>query len=404
MALYLLRNRPVRLPRGFLLWVLFLVWSVAGLALLGVDPPGTLADSATSRLLGWGLRESSYLAVTVVMLYVGNLPEAVFPRERVVRLLGWLFLWTVAGGVLGMLAPYFEFTSPFELVLPSGIRNNGYVRQLSHPTAAQVQELIGGATPRPAAPFGYTNTWGYHLTVLGVWFVTGWLLKNGSSVAQRALSGAALAVGAVVLVYSLNRAAWVAVVLALGYVAVRLALRARLVPLVAMTGVLVVVVTGVFASPLAGVVAARLDDGKSNDVRSFTTQRALELSARSPVIGYGSTRNAQGSAASIAIGKSAQCPQCGNISIGINGYFYMLLMSTGWVGALLFFSFGAVQVWNARGDPSPYLVAGSTVLLLTFYFAFSYDISSWMLVPALTIGVMWRELQHRAEASEFSTT
>lgn len=402
MTLYLLRNRPIKVPRGFVLWLLFLTWTVAGLAVLGVNPPGTLVDSTTGRLFGWGLRESSYLAVTIVLLYVGNLPEAVFSRDRIVRLLGWLFVWTVVGGVAGMLAPYFQFTSPFELVLPSGIRNNDYVRQLAHPTLAQVQDLIGDETPRPAAPFGYTNTWGYHITVLGVWFVAGWLLPRGRSLGQRVLATAVVGVGVIVLIYSLNRAAWLGVALAMTYVAVRLALRARFLPLIVMTSVALVAMLAVYASPLSGVVSARLEDGKSNDIRSFTTERAMELSARSPIIGYGSTRNAQGSASSIAVGESAECPNCGNVSIGINGYFYMLLMSTGWVGALFFLGFGAVQVWLSRGDAAPYLVAGSTVLVMTFFYAFSYDISTWMLIPAVTIGVMWRELQHRAEAAQLA--
>lgn len=397
MAVHLLTHRPIRLPHGFLLWALFLTWSLVAVLMLGVDPPGTIPDSASGRLIGWGFRELSYVSVTVVLLYIGNLTEEEFPQRRLVRLLGWFFVWAVCGGVLGMLLPYFEFTSPFEMILPQSIRSNPYVNQLVHPTAAQVQELLGGETPRPAAPFGYTNTWGYHITVLAVWFVAGWVIGRRASSKLIAIS--ILLVGGVVLIYSLNRAAWIGALLAVAYVVIRLALHQRLLPLLGTLLAAAVAVLVFFASPLHQVVEARAADGKSNDIRSFTTERALELSAQSPIIGYGSTRAAVGSSSSIAVGKSAECPQCGNVSIGINGYLYMLLMSTGWVGAFLFFAFGSVQVWRVRGDPSPIVAAGITVLLMTAFYAFFYDISTWFLVPFVTLGILWREDQRRQQES-----
>lgn len=138
------------------------------------------------------------------------------------------------------------------------------------------------------------------------------------------------------------------------------------------------------------MVQQRFEEGKSNDIRSFTTQRALELSTESPVIGYGSTRSAIGSASSIAVGKSPDCPQCGNVSIGINGYAFMLLMTTGWVGAGLFFAFFVSLLWRSRGDPSPITVAASYVVFLTIYYGVVYDVSTSMLVPFVSLAVLWR--------------
>ena len=396
MAFELMRRRPIKLPRGFALWALFLVWSASSALLLGVDPPGTIPGSAQSRLFGFAFRELGFVSVTVVLLYVGNLREVEFPQLKLVRLLGWFFLWVVGGGLLGLLAPEFEFTSVAELVLPSSITNNLYARTLLHPAAAQIQDVIAVGTPRPAAPFGYTNTWGFHMTVLGVWFFAGWFVGRRSG--ERLLAGGVLAVGAVVLIYSLNRGAWIGVGIAVALAVLRLARYQRLLPLVT-TLLVTAVATLVFvASPLLGLVQARLDDGVSNDIRSFTTERALELSRQSPVIGYGSTRAAVGSSSSIAIGKSADCPQCGNISIGINGYFFMLLMSTGWVGAALFYGFGVVQVWRARGDPRPHVTAAIVVIVLTGYYGLTYDIANWMIVPFLSLAVLWRADREQQEA------
>lgn len=393
MAVELLRRRPVALPRGFSIWLLFLVWSVAGLFVLSVNPVGTVPQSVSTRIIAYSLREATYLSVTVVMLYIGNLSRQEITQIRLVRWMGVFFITTVAGGVLGILRPTFQFTSAFEAVLPGSIRANLYVQHLVHPAAAQVQAVISDASARPAAPFAYTNAWGFHLTILSIWFFVGWLQRT--SLLRRFVGVLILTAGFVTLIYSLNRAAWIGMGIALLYVVVRLALRGKIVPLAAVALVIVTAAGVFFASPLKDVVDARLQNGKSDTIRSFTTKRAFELSAESPIIGFGSTRATYGSAASIAVGKSTQCPQCGNASIGMNGYFYLLLMSTGYVGAALFFGMGAVQVWRARLLHSPTAIAGSLILIMTAYYGLFYDVAEWMMVPFATIGLLWREVRLR---------
>ena len=396
MGLVLMARRPLALPRGFVLWALFLTWSVVGVLLLGVNPPGYVADGAGSRLLGFGMREISYVGVTVVLLFIGNLTEAELPQTRVVRMLGWFFVTTCVGGVLGLLAPQFQFTSPFEMVLPSSISSNFFVQNLIHPRSAQVQELISDQTPRPAAPFTYTNAWGFNLTLLGVWFVAS--MRQLRTVRAHVAAVGVLAVGVVVLVYSLNRAAWLGVGVAVLVVAVQLARRGRLAVGAALVVLMTLGLGAVAVTPLGTVVSQRLDAGKSDTIRGFTTEKALELSAESPVVGFGSTRATLGSAASIAVGKSPSCPQCGNANIGMNGYLFMLLVTTGYLGALLFFGFGAVVWWRSRRIHTPVVLAGTTVLAMTAYYSLFYDVSTGMLVPAVTVALLWRESRSGASA------
>lgn len=391
MAVILYRRRPLRLPRGFALWALFLAWSAFGVLLLGVNPDGFVPGTASGRLMGFGMREMSYVSVTILLLFIGNLTEKELPQSRLIRLLGVFFVWVVLGGALGMLLPQLQFTSLFELFLPGGIRSNDFVQSLVHPRAAQVQELLADETPRPAAPFSYTNAWGFHITLLGVWFFVARFLLKGSR--GKLLSAFVLALGFVVLVYSLNRAAWMGVAVAVVYVSVRLALRGRLVMVASLVLAGAVALGAVLATPLGDVVTQRLENGKSDSIRSFTTSKAFELSAKAPVTGFGTTRSTFGSSSSIAVGKSSQCPQCGNASIGMNGYFYMLIVTTGYVGALLFFGFGAVQLWRTRMLWNPRVVAGSTVILMTAFYAFFYDGATWLLVPFATLGILWREDQ-----------
>lgn len=393
MAFELLRRRPLKLPRGFAVWGLFLLWSAAGLLVLGFNPSGTVPGSFGSRLVGYGTREVSFVAVTIVLLYVGNLRRSEVGQRQIIRWLGFFFVATVAGGVLGVLLPNLEFTSVFEMLLPAGLRHNNFVHNQVHPASAQVMALLGDATPRPAAPFTYTNTWGFHLTLLALWFFVAYVLRT--TPARRALGIIVLVVAGVVLIYSLNRAAWIGTGVVIAYIAIRLAVRGRLVPFLAIAAVSVVAVGVVYGSPLRGVIEGRLQNGQSNSIRAFTTERALELSRQSPLIGFGNTRKTYGSASSIAVGASPQCPTCGNANIGMNGYVFMLLMSTGYVGTALFFLFGAIQVWRARLLHSPTGLAGSAVLVLTAFYAPFYDVAGFMLVPFVTIGLLWRE----AEAS-----
>lgn len=388
----LYHRRPVRLPRGFALWALFLIWSALGLFLLDVDPPGYLEGSVAGRMFGYGLRELSYFSVTIVFLFIGNLTDDELPVRRIISYLGWFFVSVTAGGVLGILAPYLHFTSPFEMILPGSIRSNDFVQSLVHPRTAQVQELLEGETPRPAAPFAYTNAWGFHITLLGVWFIVDrFILRTQHS---RFISLLIAVVGVVVLVLSLNRAAWMGVLVATLVVALSLAIRGHLALVGAVIMTAVISVGVLVATPLGDMVAGRFQDGKSDDIRGFTTEKAIELSATSPVIGFGTTRSILGSASSIAIGESPMCQSCGNPSIGMNGYLFMLLVTTGYVGATLFFGFIAVMVWRSRKNWTVPTVGAITVTVVTVFYAPFYDAATWMLIPFVSLAILWREDQH----------
>ena len=164
-------GRPLRLPPGFAWWALFLAAVLISIAALGADPAGTVAEHADARLVAVVYRLLMYASLTVLLVYAGNLTEAELPRRRLVKLLGWLFVVTVLGGLLGMVAGRFEFTSPVEWLLPPDVRGKGFVQSLVHPYAAQIMDIVGGEKPRPAAPWGYTNTWGNNFCLLMGWLV-----------------------------------------------------------------------------------------------------------------------------------------------------------------------------------------------------------------------------------------
>jgi len=393
MALHLSRRRPLRLPPGFALWALFLAWLIAGWFMLGVNPVGTVNGTVPGRSMAYSLRLANYLALTVMLLYLGNLSERELPRRRIVALMAWMFGVTVVGGLLGIIAPRGEFTSPLEMVLPSFIAANPYVQSIVHPAFSQVQDVLGYAAPRPKAPFEYTNYWGNNLSMSGLWFVC--LVALGGLTGRRSLRWVLLAVGlgaaVVPAIWSLNRGMWIGVGLSVAYLSVRLALQRRFGLLVAALALLAATLALIPLTPLGGVITGRLDNPRSNEIRSSLSSQTLAVVNQSPILGYGSTRTSQGSPESLAVGRSAQCPQCGNFIIGSNGQLWQLLVSTGYPGTALYFLFFGYGIWRYRHDSTAIGIAGSLSLYLACFYALFYNaVPSPLAFYLVGFGMLWR--------------
>lgn len=382
-------GRPVRLPPGFLWWLVFLAAVVISIGALGIDPAGTVAEHASTRLIAVLYKLGMYLALTILLVYTGNLTETELSRRRLVRLLGWLFVVTIAGGLLGIVAGRFAFTSPVEWLLPTGVRNKGFVQSLVHPYAAQIMDLVGGERPRPAAPWGYTNTWGNNFCLL-----VGWLVVAAWSGGPLRKAMALLCLGVSVLpaVLSLNRGLWIGLGLLIAYVAARHVLAGRVWILAAVGLAGLAVVVALIASPLGGVVNARLDNGKSNGVRSFLIDRAVEGFADSPVIGYGGTRNTMGGRQSITVGESAGCERCGNFTVGGNGQLWQLLYAHGAAGTAGYLGFFAYGLWRFRRDRSAIGIAASAAIVTSFAAMLWYNtLVTPLAFMFLAYALLWRD-------------
>ncbi|MEU0238828.1 ligase [Nocardiopsis sp. NPDC006198] len=382
------RTAGLRVPPGFWLWALFLVWSLLGLLLVPLDMPGTVPGGG-----GYGgalLRVVNYLVLTVLLLYVGNLTERELPARAVVSALSVLCLATIAGGYLGMAAPRFEFTAPLEYLLPPGLASDAYMQALVHPASAQVMDIFGYDSARPKAPWEYTNIWGYMLSLLLVWLVVGWVVQGTGWIRWGASAAAALAV--VPAVYSLNRALWAGLALSLAYGAALALRRGRVVLVGTCAAAAVAALLVLAASPLADVVRARADTPHSDDGRAATNAAAVEAADLSPVMGWGTTRESQGSPDSIAVGPTSECPGCGQHVIGNAGQLWMTLITTGWVGAALSTGFFALVAWRYRSTASP-VGQGAllTVLLLFWYMFFYVALMSPLAVTMVAVALLWRD-------------
>ena len=385
-------GRPLLLPPGFAWWLLFLAAVVVSVAALGADPSGTVAEPATGRLVAVGYRLSLYASLTVLLVYAGNLTERELPRRRLVKLLGWLFVVTVAGGLLGMVAGRFEFTSPVEWLLPHGIRSKGFVQSMVHPYAAQIMDLVGSEQPRPAAPWGYTNTWGNNFCLLIGWLVVAaWASRRAGA---KLFAVLCLVVSIVPAIFSLNRGLWIGLGVVVGYVAARYVLMGRIWIIGAVALAAAGLVAALVATPLGDTVNARIDNGKSNGVRSFLIERAVDGFAESPVIGYGSTRNTIGGRNSITVGESSECERCGNFTVGGNGQFWQLMYAHGAAGTCAYLAFFGYGLWRFRRDRTPIGIAGSAAIVSSFSAMLWYNsLATPLVFMFLAYALLWRNEQ-----------
>ncbi|MFI6500428.1 hypothetical protein [Nonomuraea typhae] len=385
MAVILWRRRPIRLPYGAGLWALLLAGYLISSLALAESPPGTYGGLGTGRLIGYGMRFVLYAALFVVVLYLGNLTEKELPQLRLIRMLGVLFIWTVAGGLLGVLFPKFAYTSPVEMLLPSWIADNSFVQNLIHPTAAQTQRVLGYSLPRPEAPYEWANAWGSNLSVLLVWFVVGWWVYGGRR--RKAVAAILIALAAIPVVYSLNRGLWIGLGLAALYLVIRVGGRTRL----TVCALAATAAAAFVLSPLAPLVSQRLDNPHSNDIRAFTVSATIRAAAHSPVIGFGNTRNATGNHRTITTGKTDWCAECGHPPLGSDGQLWLLLITQGVTGAALYVAFFAGAIRRHRRDRSPVGLAGVLVMALVLLYMFVYDgLVTPLSLYLISFALLWR--------------
>lgn len=385
MAVILWRRRPIRLPRGLGLWALLLAGYALSALTLGEMPPDTYGALSSGRIVGYVMRLALYVALLIMVLYLGNLTQKELPQLRLVRMLGVLFATTVAGGLLGVFFPRFEFTSPVERLLPGWISGNSFVQNIIHPTAAQIQKVLGHASPRPEAPFEWANAWGSNVSVLLIWFVVGWWVYGGRH--RKAAAVVLVALASIPIVYSLNRGLWIGLGIAALYVMLRVGGKTRVAIGAAAAGAALV-----FAlSPLASLVSQRLDNPHSNDIRAFTVSATIQAAGYSPVIGFGNTRNALGNHRTITTGKTEWCGECGHPPLGSDGQLWLLIITQGFVGAALYVAFFAGALTRHWRDRSPIGLAGVLVMLLVLLYMFVYDgLVTPLNLYLISFALLWR--------------
>jgi hypothetical protein len=383
------RTRVIRMPRGFGLWLLFLICMIASTAAIGQTAPGTLPGPSSTRLISWTVRALSYFSATVVLLYAGNLTEKELPRRRLAWLLALVGVYAVIGGFLAIADPHLRFTSPLSSLAPASIQasSGGEIYTMLHPGLTQIDSFQG--RPRVSAPFLYTNAWSNNLAILLPWALVAWRTRRPGKPSRLALSVMVLALIPTMLSY--DRGLWLAIVLGVLYLAVRLARQGKVALLGGFIAATLIVGVVILASPLQAYISNRLNNGASNTARTSLTVISVKEALSSPFIGYGDTRRAYGSSKSLAIGRTANCTRCGNRSAGSNGQVWLLLITTGIPGTIFYLGFFGYGAWQFRRDRTPYGLIGEYVLLIGFMFDAVYDaIGGTLIFTMLAYVLLWR--------------
>jgi len=396
MGVILLRQRPVRTPHGFHLWLLFLLWMLAGVFVLWADAPGTVPGGGPARLIGFSIRALWYLAATIVMLYVVNTARQL-PTRRVVLLLSWMFVVTASFGVVAMIEPDLEFRSLAEIVLPDRVVSSVFVRTLIHPSLASSSDFLGYVQPRPTAPFPYSNAWGNNIALYLPFFVYGWLGREAGW--RRRLAPVFLLAAIIPITFSLNRGLWIAIAIAAVYAALRLAVNGSFRGVQLLLAAAVVGGVVFVSTPLYDTARLRVETPHSNERRFSVAEEVVQVTATgSPLVGYGTTRQKQGSFASLAGGGTPECRQCAPPPLGTQGFMWRLVLTTGFVGTVLCLAFLGLQFLRRCRGRAPLDIVTCSTLLMGVVCFFVYDsLGSALFTMMIAVGLMSREPEKALE-------
>jgi hypothetical protein len=338
MGFSLLARERVRVPRGFGLYLLFFMWMLAS----------ALQINGPDRMIGFAFRAMLYGSAGITCLYIYNAPKRLLPDSTVVRVMAFFWVIVVAGGLLGIMAPTWEFATLMEKLIPGRLLANEFVATLVHPTTAQIQTFLGYEVPRPRAPFVYTNDWGGNYALLIPFLVAGW--SQMRSLFRRNLVRLLAVVSMLPVVFSLNRMLWLCLVVTAVYASFRFAMRGRkggVQGVLAFAAVFLMVFT---FGPTRQLIDDRIATPHSNQGRTILYKEAADSVQKSPMLGYGGPRPSQ---------SNPNLP-----SVGTQGQFWLVLFSHGIPGALLFVSFFVYACWRTRKARSPMALWCHVVILI----------------------------------------
>jgi polysaccharide biosynthesis protein PslJ len=298
-----------RVPRGAGLWLGFLGLVFASVIM--IDTPG--------RLTGWAYRALLYVAVTLVAVYVYNARERV-TTQRVFAVLTGFWGVVVAGGWIAVLFPLLQVETPMAWVLPQSLLANDLVGDIAVRSVSQYNpDSLLGLSPRPSAPFLYTNGWGMAYALLLPAVLVYLSRVRGT---RRAWAIAiALPLSLVPALLTLNRGMFIGIGVIVLYAGLRFALRRDGRGIAALVGVAAVALIGFGVLPIEEMLSYRLSVSSTTSDRWGLYLETFQRTLASPLFGYGGPR-------------PSETP--GWASAGTQGQVWLVMFSQGFLALALF--------------------------------------------------------------------
>ena len=370
LAAAVILRRRLLVPRGFGLYLLFLLWCAFSAAEL----------TSSRQAFSAGYRGTMYVAAGLLFLYVLNTPRDRLRPEFAVRIMAGFFVLTVIGGLIGMVVPNISFTTLAKGLVPPHLLTDQFVSDLVSASTSSGRAFAAYPIYRPKAPFIYANEWGaaYAMTLP---FALCAVAKARTKFARDALLFTVV-LSVFPLVFSLNRGAWLSATAGMLYATLRLA-RGRNLQWLRVAAVAVMVIGALaFLTPLGDIVATRLQNGYGDAHRAELYSESISLVRASPILGYGAPVLVEG-----------------NLSAGTHGQLWTIVVSQGLPGLLFFTGWLLWAWWRAKrrlptghpGDPVLRFWCEVTIIVALVQMPY-YDLLPWGLAIAMVAAALaWRE-------------
>ena len=372
------RRGSVAVPRRFGIWLVFILWMLAG---------GSQVESG-QRMLAFAWRGSLYLAATVIFLYVFNCPERLLPNRAIVNALAAYWAMIFVGGWLGVLLPHVAFTTPLEHLLPAVARHNAYVHAHVYDQFAQVQNFTGYAHGRPTTLFAYTNEWGSMFAITTPFAIAAAI--GTSAPPWRTLLRLALALSIVPIIWSLDRGLWISLGVGLLYASVRIT-RGSVTRRIVVPGLacLIVAVALFAVGPFHQLISDRFSHKTGDAGRLARDQQALTRTAGNPLLGYGAPM-------------PSSDPSLSNV--GTESQVFLVLFSNGVPGLFFFLTWFSYALARSAQPESPEAFwAHVSLLIVCVQFPF-YEVTERLPVVFIGMGLIFREIRRGSMAPGWTAT
>lgn len=319
MGIALLSMKPIRMPKGFGIWLLFMGWMVVSVVTL---------EPTITRYLSWLVRAGIYVGSTILFLYIYNLPQKYLPTGRVLGMIAGIFVFTaIIGGYLGLIFGDATIPTLLSEILPRSLISNSFVRNIVQPPFAQTQDFLGFPLNRPSFPFSFSNDWA--ATLVPATFAS--IAAAGRVRRARRWLPLIAFLSLIPMLVSVNRGLFIALIGAVIYVAIRRASTGNLILAGRLLVGLVVVGALVLASPLGTIVTERTTTNHSVGARNDIYTAVIERVPDSPLLGFGAPLSN---------------PDPNRPAIGTHGNFWTALFSQGIPGAIFYTGFWVVMSYK----------------------------------------------------------
>ena len=361
----IIARRNTRFPRSTIPLIAFCGWALL-----------SLSQAQFSSIPVFAYRWTLFVGCLTTLVWVVNVSEDRVPTRKLVDWLALLWITMIGFGYLGQVLGDFSTASPTTLLLGS-VGRIDFVARITNWHLADVQQLLGRAVARPAAPFPAANSWGAAVAILTPFFIRSWIVDAAG---RRRRIGYLLLVAAVgPIVISVNRGLWISLIVAALYFVARKALRGRFGP-IAVLMVAVATVGVVFvATPVGSVVTDRFDSAQeTNESRSKLYEDAWRGAIDSPLVGNGVPR--------------ATDYYTGSPPVGTHGLLWYLMFIHGFVGLALFLAWIGIEVFRSGRIRDPLGFWTHLALVIAVVEVPYYGLQPHVVLIGLIAGIAHREL------------